>query len=91
MREGVRKKNRLVGNFHLVKDTLTNWRILFVLCKLLFLQHCYNVSKQNFFNLVETKINKSKKFNNALQKYFMSFLFMTQAQDLIKSSLVVIS
>ncbi len=64
-REGVRK-DRLVGNFHLVKDTLTNWRILLELCKLLFLRHCYNVSKQNFFNLMETEINK---WENATMLY----------------------
>jgi len=54
VREGARK-DMSTGNFYLVKDTLTSWRIPFELCKLLFLQHCCNVSKQNFFNLVRLK------------------------------------
>lgn len=46
---------QLSFSFHLVKDTLTSWRTPFELCKLLFLQHCCNVNKQNFFNLVRPK------------------------------------
>lgn len=38
------RRERLVNNFQLVEVILTNWRVSFELCKLLFLQHHYNIN-----------------------------------------------
>ncbi len=51
------KKDRLVG----MEVTLTSWRVFFRLFKLLFLQHHYNVSEQDFFNPLRDQNIQRKK------------------------------
>jgi hypothetical protein len=39
------RMDMLMGNFHPMEVILTSWKISFKLCKLLFLQHHYNVNE----------------------------------------------
>jgi len=65
---GILKKDMLVNNFHIMKVILTNWRVFFGLCNLLFRRHHYDVSKQFFFNIMRDQNIQRKKCDNVLQR-----------------------
>jgi hypothetical protein len=60
------KRDRLVGNFHLVEVIQTCWKIFFKLCKLLFLQHQHGVDEHDFFNPMKDQKIQRKKCDNVL-------------------------
>ncbi len=78
----IMKKDRLMGNFHLVEVTLTRWKMPSKLCKLMFLQQHYDVSEQDIFSLVRDQNIQRKKCGcvlhhcNNLEVYWASTGFI---------------
>jgi hypothetical protein len=64
---GIVRRDRLMGNFHLVEAILTSWRVFSKLCKLLFLQHYCDINEQDFFYIMKDHNMQRKKCNDDLR------------------------
>jgi len=60
------RKNKLMDNFHPMKNIGTSSKISFRLCKLLFLQHHCNINKHDFFDPMRDQNIQEKKYDDGL-------------------------
>jgi len=65
----IMKRDKSVGTFHPMDVIMRSWRVPIKLCKLLLLQHHFDVNEQHFFNLLKDQNMHRKKCNSVLQSW----------------------